>query len=182
MVGGRRLEHAHIPGAAGGRAGGGARLRRRCRTAPQFFKFGHFLGEFSGADADKVSPLPGPARRAASVHPGRQLRSYVSQLSALSEEDLKKGSEPPAPSGGGGTPPVPDAAHEASYAAPLGPPAEGNPKVFLDLEADGEAVGRVVIELKADAAPKTAENFRQLCTGEAGFGCGGARRRGAAAA
>ncbi|XP_066342867.1 peptidyl-prolyl cis-trans isomerase-like [Miscanthus floridulus] len=45
-----------------------------------------------------------------------------------------------------------------------------NPRVFLDLSIDGEKVGRVVIELFADKVPKTAENFRLLCTGERGAG------------
>eukprot|EP00522_Entomoneis_paludosa_P014050 CAMPEP_0172454752 /NCGR_PEP_ID=MMETSP1065-20121228/11646_1 /TAXON_ID=265537 /ORGANISM="Amphiprora paludosa, Strain CCMP125" /LENGTH=202 /DNA_ID=CAMNT_0013207133 /DNA_START=99 /DNA_END=707 /DNA_ORIENTATION=- len=45
-----------------------------------------------------------------------------------------------------------------------------NPKVFFDMEVGGEDVGRIEFELRADVVPKTAENFRQLCTGEAGFG------------
>ncbi len=44
------------------------------------------------------------------------------------------------------------------------------PRVFFDVEADGQALGRIVIELRTDVVPKTAENFRALCTGEKGFG------------
>lgn len=42
----------------------------------------------------------------------------------------------------------------------------GNPVVFLDVSVGGRAAGRLQIELFADAVPRTAENFRQLCTGE----------------
>eukprot|EP00559_Dactyliosolen_fragilissimus_P001166 CAMPEP_0184862752 /NCGR_PEP_ID=MMETSP0580-20130426/7593_1 /TAXON_ID=1118495 /ORGANISM="Dactyliosolen fragilissimus" /LENGTH=156 /DNA_ID=CAMNT_0027360731 /DNA_START=205 /DNA_END=675 /DNA_ORIENTATION=+ len=38
------------------------------------------------------------------------------------------------------------------------------------MEIGGNEVGRITFELRADVAPRTAENFRQLCTGEPGFG------------
>jgi len=38
------------------------------------------------------------------------------------------------------------------------------------MEVGGDDVGRITFELRADAVPKTAENFRALCTGEQGFG------------
>lgn len=44
------------------------------------------------------------------------------------------------------------------------------PKVFMDIKADDKDMGRIIMELRPDVVPKTAENFRQLCTGEAGFG------------
>jgi peptidyl-prolyl isomerase F (cyclophilin D) len=44
------------------------------------------------------------------------------------------------------------------------------PRCFLDISSDGEKVGRIVVELRSDIVPKTAENFRALCTGERGFG------------
>src|SRR4051812_50035474 len=44
------------------------------------------------------------------------------------------------------------------------------PRCFMDITADGMKLGRIVIELRPDVVPKTAENFRALCTGEKGFG------------
>ncbi|VDP01494.1 unnamed protein product [Soboliphyme baturini] len=41
-----------------------------------------------------------------------------------------------------------------------------NPVVFMDITAAGAEIGRIKMELFADVVPKTAENFRQLCTGE----------------
>jgi len=45
-----------------------------------------------------------------------------------------------------------------------------NPKVFFDMTAGGSPIGRIVMLLRADVVPKTAENFRALCTMEKGFG------------
>jgi len=43
-------------------------------------------------------------------------------------------------------------------------------RVFLDAAADNQPLGRITLELDSDIVPKTAENFRALCTGEKGFG------------
>jgi len=45
-----------------------------------------------------------------------------------------------------------------------------NVKCFFDITADGDPVGKIIFELENEVVPKTAENFRALCTGEHGFG------------
>ncbi|GAQ89340.1 peptidyl-prolyl cis-trans isomerase [Klebsormidium nitens] len=44
------------------------------------------------------------------------------------------------------------------------------PRCYFDLSLDGVAEGRIVVQLYSDVVPKTAENFRALCTGEKGIG------------
>ncbi|XP_062586965.1 peptidyl-prolyl cis-trans isomerase A-like [Saccostrea cucullata] len=48
-----------------------------------------------------------------------------------------------------------------------------NPECFFDVTIDKKPAGRICFELRADVVPKTAENFRALCTGEKGFGFAG---------
>ncbi|KAL9994368.1 putative peptidylprolyl isomerase [Helianthus debilis subsp. tardiflorus] len=43
-----------------------------------------------------------------------------------------------------------------------------NPLVYLDVSIDGDPIERMVFELFSGTVPKTAENFRALCTGEKG--------------
>ena len=64
-------------------------------------------------------------------------------------------------------PPAPPASEEKP--APK-PEKKEKPKVFFEINIDDEAAGRIVMELRADVVPKTAENFRVLCTGEKGYG------------
>jgi cyclophilin family peptidyl-prolyl cis-trans isomerase len=47
------------------------------------------------------------------------------------------------------------------------------PRVYFDIAIGGEAAGRIAMQLYASEVPKTAENFRALCTGEKGAGSSG---------
>lgn len=46
-------------------------------------------------------------------------------------------------------------------------------RVFFDITINNKPAGRVTFELYDDVVPKTAENFRALCTGEKGVGKSG---------
>ena len=42
--------------------------------------------------------------------------------------------------------------------------------VYFDVSVDGKSLGRITFKLYDDVVPKTAKNFRELATGEHGFG------------
>jgi peptidylprolyl isomerase len=47
------------------------------------------------------------------------------------------------------------------------------PRVFFDVSIGGAPAGRIIFSLFSDKVPRTAENFRALCTGEKGVGKSG---------
>mmetsp|Transcript_16667 Transcript_16667/g.36234 ORF Transcript_16667/g.36234 Transcript_16667/m.36234 type:complete len:271 (-) Transcript_16667:260-1072(-) len=53
--------------------------------------------------------------------------------------------------------------------APTAAP-NNRPRVYFEVTQRGRVLGRIVMVLYKDKCPRTAENFRQLCTGEAGMG------------
>merc|ERR1712088_181178 len=46
---------------------------------------------------------------------------------------------------------------------------------FFEISADDEPVGRIEMELFDEITPRTVDNFKQLCTGEPGFGYKGSK-------
>jgi peptidylprolyl isomerase len=47
--------------------------------------------------------------------------------------------------------------------------------VFFDIAIDSKPAGRILFKLYDDVVPKTARNFRELATGQHGFGYAGSR-------
>ena len=43
-------------------------------------------------------------------------------------------------------------------------------RVYFDISINGQTARRMTFVLRTDKTPLTSENFRQLCTGEKGFG------------
>jgi peptidylprolyl isomerase len=60
------------------------------------------------------------------------------------------------------------AALTVALTAGAAPIRADNPQVAIDVSIGGEPAGTIEAELFADVVPKTAENFRVLCTGEQG--------------
>ena len=54
-------------------------------------------------------------------------------------------------------------------------PGQKRSKVYFDVSADGVPLGRINMELFNEVVPRTAENFRQIATGEAGFSYTGSK-------
>ena len=87
------------------------------------------------------------------------------------EGEEAKDSDAAEATGGGGGGEKRAAESEADEdAATAAAKKRSNPTVFMDIAIGGHAVGRIVILLRADVVPMTAENFRNLCTHDKGFG------------
>jgi len=48
--------------------------------------------------------------------------------------------------------------------------AKMSQNVFFDITKNGSPMGRITFKLYDDVVPKTTKNFRELCTGQHGFG------------
>lgn len=81
-------------------------------------------------------------------------------------ESLKDGQNPAAEDREAGS----GAAAETDGGEPAAKKSKRTPRVFMDIKIGSEDAGQIVIELFSDVVPRTAENFRCLCTGEKGFG------------
>ena len=97
----------------------------------------------------------------------RPVWSEDSWLRKHAGQTLKEGAAPP-PSVDGDVGSSSDAGEAGGESAAK--KSRRNPRIFLDIRIGSEKIGRIVAELFADIVPRTADNFRCLCTGEKGFG------------
>lgn len=91
----------------------------------------------------------------------RHAGATLSKDDATGEKDTKSSEQPSAENGDGESTVEVEPAKEAQ---------KRNPQVYFDIRVGSNDVGRIVMLLRADVVPKTAENFRSLCTHEQGFG------------
>merc|ERR1719193_1129249 len=61
---------------------------------------------------------------------------------------------------------VPKVEDFPNYTPPLGTPNSENPVGYFDVTAGGKDLGRIEMELKVDVVPKTAGNFKSICSGD----------------
>merc|ERR1712212_67419 len=47
---------------------------------------------------------------------------------------------------------------------------DGRFDCYFDMSIGSKPAGRIVMNIRGDVVPRTAENFKQLCTGENGYG------------
>ena len=66
--------------------------------------------------------------------------------------------------------PPPPTDYMAVPPLPIQLPPTNNPRYFFDLVMEGKRLGRVVIEVQPQVAPKMAQNFHLLVTHAKGFG------------
>ncbi|XP_014476068.1 PREDICTED: uncharacterized protein LOC106745213 [Dinoponera quadriceps] len=95
-----------------------------------------------------VKPAPG-----AMLHPQQQQQSTFL----------------PDPVGGGGGLVTVHSSPQPPTASLRGPPANPYPMYYFNIQVNGSPHGRIVIEVRPDAAPKMSKNFSVLSTGEAGI-------------
>jgi peptidyl-prolyl isomerase E (cyclophilin E) len=92
--------------------------------------------------------------------------SWLQRYAGNTIDSETKDSEPkPVQSGEG-----PESVVDVTVSAQPPEEKKANPQVYFDIKIGNSDAGRIVIILRADVVPKTAENFRQLCTMEQGFG------------